>query len=207
MRWASFGVVVLLFFAGCEEPAGRSRFAQDMPPPRINPTANLDIPGVGELRTELAEKDTQIVDLKHQVEILREELARAKGKSAGMVEWVDLDLKSTMVNLGASDAVALDNQFAVYGSDADLENVKFRRGIVKITKIIGPHLSEAVVVEFSKSLPVRAGDRIYELSATGIGPLEKEASNTPEENTKVGEALKRLEAAFETPPLKRPATP
>ena len=201
MRWTFFSVIAVLL-VGCDEPNAQ----YTMPPPRIDP-ASLDMPGAGQLREELDIKNGEIDNLKLQLEVLHEALARAAGKSVGMVEWVDLDLKSAMVNRGSSDGAEIDLQFAVYGSDADLPNVGFRRGIVKVTKIVGPHLSEAVIVEVNEDLPVRAGDRVYDLSATGIGAIRKNPPKTPD--TKVNEdTLKQLESAFEgTDPLKLPKIP
>ena len=69
---------------------------------------------------------------------------------------------------------------------------------------MGPHLSEAVVVEINKDLPVRAGDRIYELSATGVGQTRlKQEAKTPATD----DALKELERAFEKGTLKPPTNP
>mgnify|MGYP002623974486 CR=1 FL=1 len=81
----------------------------------------------------------------------------------GMIVSTSRDKKMVWINLGSTDRLPKRMTFSVYKKDhagiartgADI------KGAIEITKILGPHMAEARVVESDFRLPITDGDPIY----------------------------------------------
>lgn len=113
------------------------------------------------------EKDDKLKQFSDINDRLREEIDTIRTVSFerpdGVVRWVDYQAKTIWVNLGEADSLPVRTNFSVYqkahhGIGRGAEDIK---GAIEITRILGPHLSEARILESEIYAPIAAGDPIY----------------------------------------------
>ncbi len=105
------------------------------------------------LQTVVAQKQKQIDELQ----------SVSFERADGNVRWVDNSTKLVWINLGSADRLPERMSFSVYsqthhGIARGREGIK---GKIEITRIRGPHLAEARILENDPYDPIRAGDPIY----------------------------------------------
>ncbi len=84
-------------------------------------------------------------------------------KADGVIHWVDNVKKRVWINVGESDRLPKRTNFSVYtkthrGVGRDEEDIK---GAIEVTRLIGPHLAEARILQEDKRRPMMKGDPIY----------------------------------------------
>jgi len=91
----------------------------------------------------------------------------------GEIKWVNQRDRIVYINVGRADHLPPQITFSVFPSNtADLTNKKTQKGSIQVTRIIGEHLAEARVLDYSLSDPLLPGDRIYTPS-WNIGRVER----------------------------------
>ena len=123
------------------------------------------------LQDELAavrqEKDEQIAELERIVRFMRQQLDELEDMSFdvadGVIRRVDNTTRTVWINLGSQDNLREQVTFSVYQKNHD----GFGRGRadikakIEVTKIRGPKLAEARIIDEDISRPIQAGDPIY----------------------------------------------
>ncbi|WP_437225464.1 hypothetical protein SH661x_004076 [Planctomicrobium sp. SH661] len=123
------------------------------------------------LRDELDQvrksKDSEIHDLENIVAFLRQKLNELEDlsfdKADGAIVRVDNTTRSVWINLGSDDGIRPQVTFAVYtrsheGFGRGNADIKAK---IEVTKVRGPHLSEARILKDDISRPIQADDPIY----------------------------------------------
>jgi uncharacterized protein YoaH (UPF0181 family) len=82
---------------------------------------------------------------------------------SGAVQWVDTDTNLVWIDRGSADALNKGTTFSVYkqinkGVARGLQDIK---GSIEVTRIVGPHQSEARITKSKIDEPIVAGDPIY----------------------------------------------
>lgn len=86
----------------------------------------------------------------------------SKRGKAGMVRWIDADSKIVWINLGSAHKLVKRTNFGVYTRQAGPGFIeKDRKGSVEVTRILGPHLSQARILEEDANRPFALGDRLH----------------------------------------------
>lgn len=79
----------------------------------------------------------------------------------GQVRNVHHGAKAVWINLGSKDSLRPQVTFSVYGPDANDVARQAAKAKIEVTRILGPGLSEARVVEDDPKHPITPGDLIY----------------------------------------------
>lgn len=133
----------------------------------------------------IAEKDDRIARLESINNLLQERIKNATRSTFerpdGIVRWVDNSSHQVWINLGSADNLAVRTNFSVYqknnrGVGVDTENSlkgpEDMKGAIEVTRILGPHLAEARILDEDYYQPIAVDDPIY----TPIwSPNQKEA--------------------------------
>lgn len=82
---------------------------------------------------------------------------------SGAIQWVDMDTKLAWINRGEADSLRKGTTFSVYkqinkGVARGSQDIK---GAIEVTRIVGPHQSEARITRSKIEEPIVAGDPIY----------------------------------------------
>ncbi|MCA9116271.1 MAG: hypothetical protein KDA79_14395 [Planctomycetaceae bacterium] len=115
----------------------------------------------------LKEKNREIDGLVSINDLIREKLEQATMTSFevedGELRWVDHNAGLIWINLGSADKLPKRATFSVYnkghhGVGRGPEDIK---GSIEVTRVIGPHLSEARILTDDIYQPMAPGDPIY----------------------------------------------
>ncbi|MCA9070604.1 MAG: hypothetical protein KDA84_16855, partial [Planctomycetaceae bacterium] len=133
----------------------------------------------------IAEKDDRISRLVSINNVLQDRIKSATRttfeRPDGIVRWVDNSSHLVWINLGSADSLTVRTNFSVYkknnrGVGVDTENSlkgpEDMKGSIEVTRILGPHLAEARILDEDYYDPIATNDPIY----TPIwSPNQKEA--------------------------------
>jgi len=120
-----------------------------------------------ELNAVRTAKDAEIRDLVNHIEFLRDRLNKIEDmsfdKADGEIVRVDNTTRAVWINLGSDDGIRPQVTFAVYtkshqGFGRGNADIKAK---IEVTKIRGPHLAEARILQDDISRPIQAKDPIY----------------------------------------------
>ena len=112
-------------------------------------------------------KDAEIHDLENRVAFLRQSLNELEDqsfdKADGEIVRVDNTTRTVWINIGSDDGVRSQVTFSVYtksheGFGRGNEDIKAK---IEVTKVRGPHLSEARILKDDIGRPIQTGDPIY----------------------------------------------
>jgi hypothetical protein len=92
---------------------------------------------------------------------LREREAAGHENPDGRVTWVNQRTRVAWVNLGEGDFLKRHLNFSVYPVDANNLAQPEKKGSIEITRIIGPHMAEARIIEDDPARPILPGDKIH----------------------------------------------
>lgn len=122
----------------------------------------------------IAEKDTRITNLTKANDMLRDKFDKATQVSFeqpdGLIQWVDNTSKLVWINLGSADNLPVRTNFSVYhkghrgvgrDSESTLKGPEDLKGAIEVTRILGPHMAEARILEESYFEPIAIDDPIY----------------------------------------------
>lgn len=118
-------------------------------------------------RRDVTELQEKIVSLEKSNDRLNELLASATKQSFevpdGVIRTVDQVSGMVWIGVGETDGVQPRTTFSVYTKDhqgvgRDSNDIK---GAVEVTRVVGPHLSQARIVEQDDLRPIAAGDPVY----------------------------------------------
>jgi hypothetical protein len=78
----------------------------------------------------------------------------------GQVVWVSQRGGVLLVNLGSDDYLPRQVGFSVYDRDTTLATNDTMKGKIEITRVIGPHMAEAKILDDDMRKPIIAGDKV-----------------------------------------------
>lgn len=119
--------------------------------------------------TKLQAENTKLTKeterLRFEVQRLKKEIAQLVNQTMdhpdGEVTWVNQQSKFAYINLGSADGLQRLTQFKVYGGDVEnLADAK-PKGSIEVTRILGPHRSEALITDDEHTNPIVRGDLIF----------------------------------------------
>jgi hypothetical protein len=109
-----------------------------------------------ELNDKLAKNERSISKLMEE----RQVEARSFEVPDGRIAWVNQN-GTVWINLGSADALRPQVTFSVYDTDQpDAANAE-KKGSIEVTRILGEHMSEALVTADDARNPILSGDQIY----------------------------------------------
>jgi hypothetical protein len=100
---------------------------------------------------ELKERDRTIAELRGQTPATPD----------GTIREVNHRGRTVWVNLGEADGLTRQVTFSVYGLDRNGVAKGKRKAAIEVTRILGPHLAEANIIEDDYSDPIVRGDQVY----------------------------------------------
>lgn len=112
-------------------------------------------------------KSVEIGQLENRIELLRAKLDELEKTSFevgdGLVQRVDNSSKLVWINLGRDDFLKPRMTFSVYSKETHgvgrgAEDIK---GKIEVTRILGPHIAEARIIEEDLFRPMVANDLLY----------------------------------------------
>jgi hypothetical protein len=122
----------------------------------------------------IVEKDDRINRLVAINDILQDRIKKATESTFerpdGLITWVDNTSHLVWINLGSADNLAKQTNFSVYrqgnrgvGRDSKntLKGPEDLKGAIEVTRILGPHRSEARILDEDYFEPIGANDLIY----------------------------------------------
>ena len=122
----------------------------------------------------IREKDDRIGRLVAINNVLQDRIKKATQttfeRPDGLVQWVDNTSHLVWINLGSADNLPKQTNFSVYrksnrGVGRDSENTlkgpEDMKGAIEVTRILGPHLAEARILDEEYFEPIAIGDPIY----------------------------------------------
>jgi hypothetical protein len=122
----------------------------------------------------IAEKDGRITNLTNINNILRDRIDKATQVSFerpdGVIQWVDNTAKLVWINLGSADNLPVRTNFSVYhkghrgvgrDSESTLKGPEDLKGAIEVTRILGPHMAEARILDENYYEPIAIDDPIY----------------------------------------------
>ncbi len=127
-------------------------------------------------KQEILEKDKRIVTLEQTNDRLQDKIKQVTRTSFerpdGMIQWVDNTSHLVWINLGSADRLTKRTNFSIYkqnnrgvGRDSRTENLtkgpEDLKGAIEVTRILGPHLAEARILDEDYYDPISAKDPIY----------------------------------------------
>lgn len=111
--------------------------------------------------------NNEIANLNNTVDVLSDRIERYLKTSFetadGEIVTVDANLGTVFINLGSEDNLKPQVSFSVYTKDnrgigREARDIK---GSVEVTRILGPHLAEARIIEQDRARPISDQDPIY----------------------------------------------
>lgn len=121
----------------------------------------------GRYESEIAALKQEVKDLIVVNDRVQEKLNEVQKVSFeiadGEIRWVDHNSRLVWINVGADDRLTKRTTFSVYtkghnGIGRGAEDIK---GSIEVTRIIGPHLAEARLIDKDIYEPMAPGDPIY----------------------------------------------
>jgi hypothetical protein len=122
----------------------------------------------------IAQKEDRISNLVSINNILQDRIKNATRTSFerpdGLVRWVDNSTHMVWINLGSADNLTKRTNFSVYrqgnkgvgvDSKATAKGPEDMKGAIEVTKILGPHMAEARIIDEDYYNPIAEGDPIY----------------------------------------------
>lgn len=122
----------------------------------------------------IAEKEDRISRLVAINDVLQDRIKSATRttfeRADGLVRWVDNSSHLVWINLGSADSLTKRTNFSVYkknnrGVGVDTENSlkgpEDLKGSIEVTRILGPHLAEARILDEDFYGPIAVNDPIY----------------------------------------------
>lgn len=122
----------------------------------------------------MAEKETRLTNLTNINDILRERIDKATQvtfeRPDGLIRWVDNGSKLVWINLGSADNLPVRTNFSVYhkghrgvgrDSESTLKGPEDLKGAIEVTRILGPHMAEARILDENYYEPIAIDDPIY----------------------------------------------
>lgn len=122
----------------------------------------------------IAQKEDRISDLVSINNILQDRIKNATRTSFerpdGLVRWVDNSTHMVWINLGSADNLTKRTSFSVYrqgnrgvgvDSKATAKGPEDMKGAIEVTKILGPHMAEARIIDEDYYNPIAEGDPVY----------------------------------------------
>lgn len=112
------------------------------------------------LNQDIRNQKTQISRLNDQIKPVN---VVDYDQSKGKILSVERSAQVAYVNLGSSDHVKPQLTFSIYGAGASLRNNAQRKGSLEITKVIGPHISQARITDVTDGNrdPILTGDALF----------------------------------------------
>jgi hypothetical protein len=114
-----------------------------------------EIEGFNEQNRLLTLRNTELTD---QIGSLTNETFEV---ADGQVRNVAFDSKAVWINLGSKDSLRPQVTFSVYGHEANDVARQAAKAKIEVTRILGPSLAEARIVEDDPKNPITSGDLIY----------------------------------------------
>jgi|GEM_PF-721398 len=120
-----------------------------------------------ELNALRKQKEAEIREFEKSVTTLREQLNNLEDLSFdrpdGFIVRVDNTVRSVWINVGSDDGLKTQTTFSVYtkGNNGYGRGNADIKAKIKVTKIRGPRLSEAIILTEDLARPIQAGDPIY----------------------------------------------
>ncbi|MCA9102627.1 MAG: hypothetical protein R3C10_19425 [Pirellulales bacterium] len=106
----------------------------------------------------------QVTEIDNLNKNLKDELEKLKSETfevaAGEVYRVNQGQGVVWVNLGSSDSLRRQVTFSVYSSDPNDVARRAAKAKIEVTRILGPHLAEARILEDTYADPITPGDLI-----------------------------------------------
>ena len=99
----------------------------------------------------------RLVDVKTRVEL--QDVANALPD--GKVTYVNQANKMVWLNIGAADGLRRQIRFSVVGQNENNPIKAEKKASIEITQVVGPHMSEARIVDDNISNPIILGDQIF----------------------------------------------
>lgn len=111
-------------------------------------------------------KSKQDVNFKNQeIKKRNEQIAELRGETPGVADGrirkIDQHTGVVWINVGQADALRRQVTFSVYGLDNNGVARAKRKGAIEVTRVLGPHLAEARILEDKTDDPLVTGDEIY----------------------------------------------
>jgi hypothetical protein len=84
------------------------------------------------------------------------------GTPSGEITWVNQRNSAVWINIGSADSLTRQVSFSVFPPDVSTMTDKgSKKAKIEVTQILGPHLSEARVVDDDPANPIVPGDKIF----------------------------------------------
>jgi hypothetical protein len=122
----------------------------------------------------IAEKEERITRLVAINEKLQDRIKNATKttfeRPDGLVRWVDNGSHLVWINLGSADNLPIQTNFSVYkkgnrgvgrDSESTLKGPEDMKGAIEVTRILGPHMAEARILDENYFEPIAIDDPLY----------------------------------------------
>ncbi len=114
--------------------------------------------------TQIAGLTEQLAKLQKLLELMNIDKNRETAANEvpdGKVNWVNQRTRTVWINVGSDDGLRQQMAFSIYpevtANPADAPS----KGKIQVTRMMGPHMAEARIVEDDLSNPIMPGDRIF----------------------------------------------
>ncbi len=114
--------------------------------------------------TQVAALTEQLAKLQKVLELMNIEKNRVTASNEvpdGKVNWVNQRTRSVWINVGGDDGLRQQMAFSVYSDVTANPADAPSKGKIQVTRMMGPHMAEARIVEDDLSNPIMPGDRIF----------------------------------------------
>jgi hypothetical protein len=78
----------------------------------------------------------------------------------GRISWVNQN-GTVWINLGTADSLRRQVVFSVFDSDQHDAAKASKKGSIEVTRLLGPHMAEAKIIEDDATNPILTGDNVY----------------------------------------------
>lgn len=112
---------------------------------------------IKQLENVIADYKGRLGDLLQRVERQQVAMALPDGK----VTYVNQASRLVWVNIGAEDGLRRQIRFTVVGQNEDNPVKAEKKASIEITQVVGPHISEARIVNDEISNPIIVGDQVF----------------------------------------------
>jgi hypothetical protein len=106
----------------------------------------------------------QLAKLQRILELMNVEKNRVTAANEvpdGKVNWVNQRTRSVWINVGSDDGLRQQMAFSIYADVTANPAEAPSKGKIEVTRLMGPHMAEARIVEDDLSNPIMPGDRIF----------------------------------------------
>ncbi len=132
---------------------------------RLGKTQKDSADALSKVETKLQDTEIRLQKLsilnKQKSKKLDEILTETFDVPDGEIRWVNQRNGTVWINLGQADSLLRQTTFCVYPADTSNLAKSGKKASIEITKILGPHMAEARVIEDEISDPIMPGDKIH----------------------------------------------